>query len=343
MNLGERKLKILKALVETYVATGEPVGSKALCEALDFPVSSATIRNEMAELSEMGLLEQPHTSAGRVPSHLGYRLYINRLMQPKPLAEEERQYMDSVLNTAADDPERLLGNASQMLARLTKMAAVSTSPTDEDATVRNIELVQTGRRSGMVMLMTSFGMVKMRPFRCDYDLTPEILRVFYRLINQKLRGLQLSSITPAFIQSMAAALGDTFMLLPDVLMAVLEAAKDALAADIRLEGETNLLFFPESELFSARRVIEFLNNRRELGHLLLNQNGSLKVLIGKENEQPELKESSIVVARYSLAGNQAGAIGVIGPTRMDYARMLTNLEYLARSVGNLLSEILDIE
>ncbi len=343
MDLGERKLKILKAVVETYVATGEPVGSKALCEALDFPVSSATIRNEMAELAEMGLLEQPHTSAGRVPSHLGYRLYINRLMQPKPVPEEEQRYIDSILTAAADDPERLLEEASQMLARLTKMAAVSTSPTDEDATVRNIEFVQTGRRSGMVMLMTSFGMIKTRAFRCDYDLTPDILRVFYRLVNQKLRGLPLASITPAYIQSMAVTLGDMAMLLPAVLMAVLEAAKDALAADVRLEGETNLLFFPESELMSTRRVIEFLNHRKELAQLLLHQGGSVRVLIGRENERPELMDSSVVVARYSLAGNEAGAIGVIGPTRMDYARMITSLEYLARSVGTLLSEILDIE
>ena len=329
--------------METYVATGEPVGSKALCEALDFPVSSATIRNEMAELAEMGLLEQPHTSAGRVPSHLGYRLYINRLMQPKPVPEEEQRYIDSILTAAADDPERLLEEASQMLARLTKMAAVSTSPTDEDATVRNIEFVQTGRRSGMVMLMTSFGMIKTRAFRCDYDLTPDILRVFYRLVNQKLRGLPLASITPAYIQSMAVTLGDMAMLLPAVLMAVLEAAKDALAADVRLEGETNLLFFPESELMSTRRVIEFLNHRKELAQLLLHQGGSVRVLIGRENERPELMDSSVVVARYSLAGNEAGAIGVIGPTRMDYARMITSLEYLARSVGTLLSEILDIE
>ena len=141
----------------------------------------------------------------------------------------------------------------------------------------------------------------------------------------------------------AAAGTQMLLLLPAVLMAVLEAAKDALAADVRLEGETNLLFFPESELMSTRRVIEFLNHRKELAQLLLHQGGSVRVLIGRENERPELMDSSVVVARYSLAGNEAGAIGVIGPTRMDYARMITSLEYLARSVGTLLSEILDIE
>lgn len=343
MELSERKQKILSAIVDTYVKTGEPVGSKVLCEALDFSVSSATIRNEMAELVELGLLEQPHTSAGRVPSHLGYRLYINQLMEKKPISEEEQRYIDSNLSGAMDDPEHLLEEASQMLAGMTRLAAVTTAPVSSDATVRSLQFVQTGRRSALVILLTSGGQLKNRQFRCDYDLTPEILRIFHAALNERFGGIPLVRITPAFIQTTAISMGEMTMLMPAVLMAILEAARDCLEAEVRTEGQTNLLFVPEFEMDDARRVLEFINRRGELARLLNSQNGSIRVLVGSESKQPELSDSSVVVARYTVGGRDTGAIGIIGPTRMDYAKMIANLEYLASSVGTLLSEILDLE
>lgn len=341
MELGERKLKILKAIVESYVKTGEPVGSKALCEALDFSVSSATIRNEMAELVELGLLEQPHTSAGRVPSQQGYRLYINELMKPEPISEQEQRYIDGILNSCADDPEHLLEETSQMLAGMTKFAAVATTPSNQEATVRHIQLVQTGRRTAMAVLMTSSGIIKNKLFRCDYDVTPEMLRLFYRVLNEKFTGMPLAHITPGLIQTMAVSMGEITLLMPPVLMAIFEAAQEAMETGIRMEGQTNLLFVPELDMESAKRILRFLNRRSDIARLINAQNGGSKVLIGSETEHPELADSSIVLARYTLGGRSAGAIGVIGPTRMDYAKMITSLEYLASTVGTLLNEILD--
>lgn len=343
MEISERKRKILAAIVEAYVKTGEPIGSKALCEALDYSVSSATIRNEMADLVELGLLEQPHTSAGRIPSHEGYRLYIDQLMHQTPLTEDEQRFIDGSLSASANDPEHLLEDASQILAEMTRYAAVSTTPSDEEATVRHLQLVQTGRRTAMVVMTTSSGMLKNKIFRCDYDLTPEILRIFHKMLNEKLGGIPVASITPAFIQTMAASLGEMTMLMPSVLMAVLEASREAMETDVRLEGQYNLLFLPEFGMDNARRLMEFLNQREQLIRLLEGQTGVTKVLIGPESEYPELYDSSLVVSRYSLGGRNAGAIGIIGPTRMDYAKMIPKLEYLASTVGTLLSEIMDME
>ena len=343
MEISERKRKILAAIVEAYVKTGEPIGSKALCEALDYSVSSATIRNEMADLVELGLLEQPHTSAGRIPSHEGYRLYIDQLMHQTPLTEDEQRFIDGSLSASANDPEHLLEDASQILAEMTRYAAVSTTPSDEEATVRHLQLVQTGRRTAMVVMTTSSGMLKNKIFRCDYDLTPEILRIFHKMLNEKLGGIPVASITPAFIQTMAASLGEMTLLMPSVLMAVLEASREAMETDVRLEGQYNLLFLPEFGMDNARRLMEFLNQREQLIRLLEGQTGVTKVLIGPESEYPELYDSSLVVSRYSLGGKNAGAIGIIGPTRMDYAKMIPKLEYLASTVGTLLSEIMDME
>ena len=342
MELSERKMKILAAVVDSYVETGEPVGSKML--ALDLGVSSATVRNEMAEMAEMGLLEQPHTSAGRVPTQKGYRVYIDRLMKKQPISREEQFYLDSLLMPAAYDPERLLDSASQTLAGVTRFAAVSTTPSGSLADIRGVQFVQTSRRTAMVILMTSAGTMKNRVFRCDFDLTPEILRVFFRVMNEKLAGKPVSAVTPAFIQSLAASLGEMAMLMSSALMAVLEVTQDSMEADICLNGQMNLLFYPEFERRSARRVMDFLERPQELARLLLQQGGSsTKVLVGEESHRPELSESSVVISRYSIGGQDAGAIGVIGPTRMNYGKLISNVEYLADAVGRLLTELMKEE
>ncbi len=341
MELTGRKMKILAAIVDAYVATGEPVGSKLL--ALDLGVSSATIRNEMADLVEMGLLEQPHTSAGRVPSQKGYRLYIDRIMERKPISQAERLYLDGLLHSTAYDPERLLDNASQTLAGVTKFAAVSTSPSGGLADIRAVQFVQTSRRTAMIILLSSAGTMKNRVFRCDFDLTPEILRIFFRVINEKTAGMPVSGITPAFIQSFAASLGEMTILMSSALMALLEVAQDSLETDVCLNGQMNLLFYPEFERGNARRVMDFLERPQDLARLLLEQPGSVHVLVGRESQRPELSESSVVVARYAIDGHDAGAIGVIGPTRMDYAKLVPSVEYLAQSVGKMLTELMKEE
>lgn len=343
MELSERKRKILAAVVELYIATGEPVGSKSLCDTLDFNVSSATVRNEMSELSQMGLLEQPHTSAGRVPSQKGYRVYIDTLMKRRPISREEKQYLDSMILPAAYDPEKLLDGVAKVLASMTKYAAVSTTPSGESGVIRAVQLVQTSRRTAMVILMTSAGTMKSRVFHCDFDLTPEILRVFFRLLNEKLAGVPVTSVTPAYMQTLAASLGDMAMMMSSALMAVADAAQESMRSDVCLNGEVNLLFYPEFGQNEIRRIIDFLSRPTELCRLLAKRDGGLQVLIGQESRRPELQDSSVIVSRYEVGGRDAGAIAIIGPTRMDYGKIISNMEYLSDSVGRMLTELMDLD
>ena len=343
MQLSVRKQKILAAVIDLYIATGDPVGSKAVCDILDFSVSSATVRNELSELSEMGLLEQPHTSAGRVPSHKGYRVYIDTLMKRHPLSGEEQRYIDSLLLPSAYDPQRLLDGVARALAGMTRFAAVSITPSNSEAEIRAIQFVQTSRRTAMVILMTSAGTMKSRVFHCDFDLTPDILRVFYRVLNEKLVGLSVSTITPAYIQSLAVSLGEMSMLMSSTLMAVLDVAQDSMQAEVMMDGEMNLLFYHELDQDELRRIMNFLSRPQELSRLLMRQANNLKVLIGEETNQPELSESSVVVSRYAVGGADAGALAIIGPTRMNYGKIISNLEYLSGSVGRMLTELMDSE
>ncbi len=343
MELSDRKRKILAAVAELYIATGEPVGSKSLCDTLDFHVSPATVRNEMSELSAMGLLEQPHTSAGRVPSQKGYRVYIDSLMKLRPISPEEKQYLDSMILPAAYDPEKLLEGVAKVLASMTRYAAVSTTPSGEGGVIRAVQLVQTSRRTAMVILMTSAGTMKSRVFHCDFDLTPEILRVFFRLLNEKLAGVSVSSVTPAYMQTLAASLGEMAMMMSSALMAVAETARESVRSGVCLNGEVNLLFYPEFGQSEIRRIVDFLSRPADLCRLLERSSSAMKVLIGMETKRPELQDSSVVVSRYTVGGRDAGAIAVIGPTRMNYSRIISNMEYLSDSVGRMLTELMDLD
>ena len=340
MELSSRQQKILAAGAEHYISTGEPAGSKMLCDSLDFTVSPATVRNEMSELAERGLLLQPHTSAGRIPSQKGYRVYVDRLMKRRPLSPEERRTIDSLLLSNAYDPQKLLEGVSRLLAGMTRFAAVSTFPGGPGAAVRAVQCVQTSRRTAMAILITSAGTMKTRVFRCDYDVTPDILRVFFRTVNERLAGRSVEEITPALIQSLAASLGEMAILMSPALMAGLDAAQEALETDVCLNGQMNLLFCPEFEGSGARRVIDFLSREEELTRLIL-QSAGTKVLIGRETKRSELAESSVVACRYAISGRDAGAIAVIGPTRMNYAKLVSGMEYLANAVGRMLTELLD--
>ncbi|MDD5952416.1 MAG: heat-inducible transcriptional repressor HrcA [Oscillospiraceae bacterium] len=345
--LSPRKLQVLAAIVESYVATGEPVGSKSLAERLG--VSSATIRNEMAALAEIGYLEQPHTSAGRIPSQRGYRMYVDHLMGDLTISPEEQMQLDRMLMLDAYEPEKLLENVSRVLASLTRFAALSTTPSGSNAMIRGVQFVQTGRRTAMVILMMSSGVMKNRVFKCDFDITPEMMRIFFRVLNERLAGQPLKAITPPFMQGLAASLGELAILMSSALRAVLELAQDSMEADIRLNGQMNLLFYPEFDSGRARRVMDFLESRKALCSLLFNDTdlppakGPVRILIGTESHRPELQDSSIIVARYDIAGQPAGAIGILGPTRMDYRSLVAHLSYLSRSVGRMLTDLMSEE
>lgn len=341
MEPSERKKKILQTVVESYISTGEPVGSKAICSMLDFPVSSATVRNDMAELSEKGLLEQPHTSAGRVPSQKGYRYYVDSLMPVRPLSPDRQELIENSLYSSADAPERILSQASSLLADITNFAAITTTPPGKDATVKRIRLVQTSKYSSMVVLITSTGMVKNRLFRCDFVLTHELLRIFENAVNSKLCGLPLSAFTPAFIQTATIGFGELAMLLPSVMLAIMEAVHEAAQTNFSLDGQTNLLFLPDIDLDSARDMIRFLTHTSNIADLLFDGNAAKnRVIIGDECVFPEFQNSSIVKSYYTISDNNCGVIAIVGPTRMNYADTLANLDYISELVGKLIRDLM---
>ncbi len=338
MVLTPRKERILSSVVTGYVKSGEPVGSKAVAEEVG--VSSATVRNEMAELIELGLLEQPHTSAGRVPSQRGYREYVDRLMEVPPLKEESARAVDAVLFSGSYDPEGLLERVCRLLAGATRCAAVVSTPSGDSAQVRAVQFVQTSRRTAMLILMSSTGTMKSRVFHCDFDLTNEILRVFFRVFNGKLAGRNVADITPAFLQGVGVSLGQMYVLMGAPMRALLDAARDTVGTHLLMGGQMNLLFYPELEQTDVRQILDVLEEREHLAELLRQRPGQVEILIGRELGRPELANTSLAVSRYLVEGQDAGALAVLGPVRMDYPQVAAVLQYVSGQVGKTLTTLL---
>ncbi len=335
-----RKLQILSAVVEKYVLTGDPVGSKTVCEELEPSFSPATVRSEMADLVNFGYLFQPHVSSGRIPSHQGYRIYINKLMFKKPLSTEEKNLINGVLAFSSTDPESLLDSAAKVLSNITNCMAIITTPPSLESKVRDIQFVRVGRRSAMIVLMISNGMIKNKLFKCDYDLTSEILHMLGEVLNEKFRGELLSSITPEFVNFLVGGDEKTALILLPVIDVFMKAAKEACEVEIKIHGQKNLLSIPEITPEVIINIFNFLENREKVLSLLNLADNGINFIVGEENIYTELKNASVISTHYSIGG-KSGAIGIIGPTRMDYGLIAEYLQYVTALVGALLGRMLE--
>lgn len=341
MHLSERRERILAAVVERYIATGEPVGSKTLLDYLRIPVSSATIRNEMAELSRLGFLEQPHTSAGRIPSEMGYRYYVDRLMNRYELPLNEKRLIEARLSTAGGDPQQILEQAGQVLAELTNCAVVSTTPCDDHAVIRRVELVPIGTRTVMMVMLSSSGIVKSRVCRLDCEINLELIETFYNIVSHHFIGKSADEVSIALIQTLALSLGSKSLQMTPLLVTLSDLAQLTEQTQLLLEGQSNLLNY--TDYSNAYELMEFLRQSQPLASLIMHRktDGDANVLIGKENQFRELQDSSVIYSHYSVSGKESGALGLIGPTRIDYARLIPSLKYLTEIVGNIMSDTLE--
>ena len=349
MELDARKLRILAKIVETYIATGEPVGSKLIAYLLGGEVSPATVRNDMAVLFDLGLLEQPHTSAGRIPSHLGLRVYIDQIMREQPLTTQEKREIEALFNFRNPDPDRLLEDAAKALAGYTGCAAISTTINRRSLLVRRIEIIPATQRTAVILLILSNGMIKNRVCRVDFTLTPKIVEFFQKFANGILGGKSVNQISESFIRSVALSLDEYTEIFTPLLAAIYDLCREASSGPIYRSGTSNLLEYEElrriaNQLFrvinSREEVLDLIGRDREGLRDILDRE-TIRVSIGKENQKMELADSSVIVSRYPIGDDSEGAIGLIGPIRMDYARLIPHLEYFSQMLGKLLSDTLD--
>lgn len=346
LEMTERKERLLCAIVEKYIETGEPIGSKALVESLGMSVSSATVRNEMSDLVSMGYLEQPHTSAGRIPSSAGYRYYVDRLMNKYELSQNEKRVIETQLFKVSGEPQKILEQAGNILAEITNCAAVSTTPSDESAVIRRIELVPIGTKTAMVVILTSSGLLKSKVCRTEAEITLDMVESFYNMTMTHFIGKNVSNMNIAKIQTLAVSLGEKFFVMTPLLVTLCDLAEMTERTELLLEGQSNLLNHKEFES-NAYEIMEFLRRSEPLNQIFTknveqkSDKFSPNVLIGKENLFRELQNSSMIFSKYFIGGRESGTLGIIGPTRIDYARLIPSLKFLTDIVGTILSDNID--
>lgn len=342
MEPAARKQKILSSIVECFIRSGEPVGSKSLLDISGLKVSSATVRNDMAELTEKGYLAQPHTSAGRVPTQSGYRYYIDNVMKLTPVTESGEEYIREVLSRCGDSPESILQSAADLLSRLTDCVALATTPGGDDARIRKISFVPTGAHAAMAVVIASSGVIKTKLFRCEFLLTPEILQVFDKAFNEAFAGIRLGSVTQPFIQTAAANFGELSLFMTSPLTAMKDACEQASQLSVCHSGFGKLMNITGANITEAHRVWEFLQNEHDLAAMLDRLPQELSATIGSENSRTELAKSSVVSTRYKAGDSVSGVLAVIGPMRMDYARVMSIIGCVANCAGEMIGELIRI-
>jgi heat-inducible transcriptional repressor len=335
VEISSRKKEILKAIVEDYVATAEPVGSKALVERRELGLSSATVRNEMADLESMGLLEQPHASSGRVPSTNGYRMYVNELMERKSLTPQEMEPINNLLGQRIAELDTLLLKAGKLLSELTNYTALALTPATLRVRFSRFELFLSDPHSMVCVMVTDTDVVKSKLLRLSREGDESGVRALSAALNTVLAGH--SDMTDRRLDEIACLAGEGARYLPAVVNFLRESCANMSEREVFVTGTSHLLTHPEfRDADRARGLIEFLSERSGASKLpTLSPNEMVRVVIGPENAVNELKDSSVVMASVPLGENLSGIIGVVGPTRMEYGKLVSHLNYFTRQLGNI--------
>lgn len=349
MELDLRKQRILQAIVQDYIATAEPVGSQILVERYSLGVKSATIRNEMAEMSERGYLRQPHTSAGRIPSNLGYRFYVNRLMALSVVQEPELLRIESAMASAASELDSILRRTCQLLAEMTRLPAVATPPLADGTELRQVFLSMAGADKALLVLLFSNGQTESRILP-DARLTATDALRLANALNERLSGVTLSSLRG--LNATEPPPGELAALSSVWNRVLVETATAARAlhedATVFIEGTQKALDQPEfREVERLGHFLTLLQERaalldtlgRALEEAISSPTAAVRVIIGEEMGRPEMSEYSVVSSPYYIGTRERGSIGVVGPTRMDYGRVSAAVELMARTVGDILTRL----
>ncbi|MBE5039597.1 heat-inducible transcriptional repressor HrcA [Ructibacterium gallinarum] len=346
MALDDRKKSILRAIVEGYIKDAEPVGSRSIAKNTDLNLSAATIRNEMGDLEEMGFLIQPHTSAGRIPSSQGFRFYVDSLMERYRMTTAEIQQMRSALLHKIRELDKIVKDVSAAFSGITNLPTFGVMPTIEYGVIKGIKLVAVDEKTIMVIVSDSSGLIKNKLLRLREPVNDAFLEQLNSVLNQNLAGFTRSEINLNHIIEVINAMGGNHEILASVLELVHEAISEIDKSEVYMEGTTNILRFPEyNDITKIKEILEFFDDKKNLSALVQGlpevKDGEVKIFIGDENALPQLKNNSVVLSTYKVGEELTGIVGVVGPMRMDYAKVITGVDFFSKQLGEMLSKRLE--
>lgn len=340
MELTERKKKVLRSVVDLYIRTAEPVGSKAITALPDMKYSSATIRNEMADLTAMGYLEQPHTSAGRIPSAAGYRLYVDELMMDYRLSIDETKSINTAIEEKMQKVDKMVEKVARLVSQATNLPAISAASRSASGCVKRFEMIYAGAGSFILVLMLPGDQVVNKLIKLPLSIGETELNLLTALLNATMTELPLEEFTAELMERVMRSAGAAASLVPVVVDFVTETLKNHGSTNLAVAGQARLLGLPEyRDVDKAQRVLASIDEDALSGlpAVMEGANGT-KVIVGPENVADELKDTSVVMTKFDIGDGLQGVIGVVGPTRMDYAKVTARLSCFAENLSKMFAK-----
>lgn len=343
MSLDDRKKKILRAIIDDYINTAEPIGSRTIARKHELGLSSATIRNEMADLEELGFLAQPHTSSGRVPSDKGYRFYVDQLIDVDKIALKELESIKHELEVKITEVELLVKAAASILSRATKYTTMATAPHISTVTIKAVQLVWVEEGKILVVLVINGNIVKNVLVKLSRGFSKDKTVMLSNLLNDKLRNISIYKVAVILAAQVTEEFGFEAEVYNEICIAIIDCINQVDSVDYFLEGTKNILNFPEFK--NVERAKDFLDmlDQKDLICKLLGSYGNdcdLNVQIGGENEIIEVKDCSLIITNYSVGESVVGSIGIIGPTRMDYGQVIGYMSYLRKHLNEEIKKLI---
>ena len=346
MIMDDRKKRILQAIIDDYIDKAEPIGSRTIARKYELGLSSATIRNEMADLEEMGYLAQPHTSAGRVPSDKGYRLYVDKLMPARSLNSAEIRELRSVVNTRVYELSQLLKQATAVLSSFTRYTSMAVTPKMRSSTIKAVQVVPIETGKALVIVVNNAGIVRNALIKVSEQATSEMLGRISNLLNDKLAGLTFEQADTESIKTLGREIGVS----GDIMQPILDGTADCIYQmgdhEMYVEGSTNILNHPEfKDMDKARQFLSMLDEKTSICKAVYDsaQPNGITVRIGSENDLSSIRDCSLVTVSYNVSDTMVGTIGIIGPTRMEYNKVISSISYMKKLVSEEISKLLGHE
>lgn len=339
MSIDDRKIRILQAIINDYIRTGDPVGSRTIAKNYNLGIGSATIRNEMADLEDMGYLEQPHASAGRIPSSKGYRLYVDQLMDNQMLTvEEDLRIKQYIIDSAMLEVDKIVKQTSALLSELTKLTCVIETPSVKRSFIKSIQLIKVDDHNLVSVFLTDTGVIKNHIMKLN-NRVPEVetLTRINEVINNRLVNLSIQEINLEVINNLKKDLGAYEEIFNALLPILYETLNSADSTEVFMEGTTNIFNYPEyNDIDKAKEMLSLLNDKEALMELF-NPQDNITVSIGDENYKPQARDCSIISAEYSFKDRPIGKIGLIGPRRINYSKLIMIMSEVIKELNNILS------
>lgn len=336
MNLSERKLRILQAIIGDFIHSAEPIGSRTLSRKYDMGISPATIRNEMSDLEEMGFLTHPHTSAGRVPSDKAYRLYVNNLMEKYELPEAEKDAIRAQLNKNVSELERTIKYAASLLSELTNLTSFAITPKQDENKLRYINILPVDEHTVVLMIVTESGRVTNTTIKLKSPYSPQHLELLSKVMTYNYKGMTISNIlTMDIIRNFETDIEVMSKLAENIRPNFINTLENMLNVELYLDGLTNIFSIPEyNDIEKAKIFLEMINQKKEFTDVLINRDEGVIITIGTENQGDIMRDCSLITATYHIDGKMVGKLGVIGPTRMKYGEVTSIIEYITDNLNS---------